>query len=86
MSEDEKMVYNTVREKFDSYFEPQRNVIFKRTKFNQRKQQQGESVETFVTDLYCLADRCDYGQLRNEMIRDRIVVGLLDDAISEKQD
>ena len=84
LSEDKKKVYNTVREKIDSYFEPRHNVIFERAKFNQRKQQQGESVETFVTDLYCLADRCDYGELRNEMIRDRIVVGLLDDAISEK--
>ena len=84
LTEDEKKVYNTVKEKFDSYFEPQRNVIFERAKFNQRRQQQGESVDAFITDLYCLADRCNYGELRNEMIRDRIVVGLLDDALSEK--
>ena len=84
LTEDEKKVYNTVREKFDSYFEPQRNVIFERAKFNQRRQQQGESVDAFITNLYCLADRCNYGELRNEMIRDRIVVGLLDDALSEK--
>ena len=57
LSEDEKKVYDTVRSKFDSYFEPQRNVIFERAKFNQRRQQQGESVETFITELYCLADR-----------------------------
>ena len=31
-----------------------------------------------------MADRCEYGELRNEMIRDRIVVGLLDDTLSEK--
>ena len=84
LSEDEKKVYNTVRAKFDSYFEPQINVIFERAKFNHRRQQQGESVETFITELYCLADRCNYGDLRNEMIRDRIVVGLLDDALSGK--
>ena len=58
--------------------------MFEHTKFNQRKQQQGESVETFMTDLYCLANWCDYRELRNEMICDRIAVGLLDDAISEK--
>ena len=39
LTEDEK-VYTTVRAKFDSYFEPQRNVIFQRAKFNQRKQHQ----------------------------------------------
>ena len=84
LTEDEKKVYTTVRAKFDSYFEPQQNVIFQRAKFNQRKQHQGEPVDNFITDLYCLADRCEYGELRNEMIRDRIVVGLLDDALSEK--
>ena len=84
LSQGEKKVYNTVRAKFDSYFEPQRNVIFECVKFNQRRQQQGESVEMFITELYYLADRCNYGDLRNEMIRDRIVIGLLDDAFSEK--
>lgn len=35
LTEDEKKVYTTVKAKFDSYFEPQRNVIFQRAKFNQ---------------------------------------------------
>ena len=84
LSDDERKVYRTVEEKFDNYFEPQRNVIFQRAKFNQRKQLPGESVDDFITDLHCLADRCIYGDLRNEMVRDRIDVGLLDRALSEK--
>ena len=84
LSDDERKVYRTVKEKFDDYFEPKRNVIFQRAKFNQRKQLPGESVDDFITDLHCLADRCNYGDLRNEMVRDRIVVGLLDGALSEK--
>ena len=31
-----------------------------------------------------MAERCNHGDLRNEMVRDRIVVGLLDEAPSEK--
>ena len=31
-----------------------------------------------------MANCCDYEELRNEMIRDRIVVGLLDDTVSER--
>ena len=82
---EEKKVYKTVKEKFDNYFEPQQNVIFEHARFNQRKQQTGKTVDDFITDLHCLADQCCYGNLRNEMIRDRlIVVGLLDDALSEK--
>ena len=39
-------------------------------------------MENFVTDLYRLADSCEYGSLRDEM--DRLVVGLSNDKLSEK--
>ena len=41
-------------------------------------------MDDFITDLHCLADRCSYGDLSNEMIWDRTVVGLLNDTLSEK--
>ena len=73
LSDEERKVYRTIEEKFDDYFEPQCNVIFQRVKFNQRKQLPGESEDNFITDsdLHCLADRCNYGNLRNEMVAKR---------------
>ena len=65
LSTEEKKVHKTVKEKFDNYFEPQQNVIFERAIFNQQKQQTGETVDDFITDLHCLADRCSCGDLRN---------------------
>ena len=41
-------------------------------------------MDDFITDLHCLAESCTYGDLHTEMIRDRIVVGLLDDGLSQK--
>ena len=73
-----------MKAKFDNHFEPQRNVIYERARFNQRRQQEGETVDNFITDLHSLADCCGYGSLRNKMIRDRIVVGLLDAKLSER--
>ena len=35
-------------------------------------------------ELYTLADRCSYGTLRAETIRDRLVVGIRDKVLSEK--
>ena len=61
-----------------------RNVIFEQAKFNSRKQLQDETVDDFITDLFCLAEHCSYGELRDEMIRDRLVVGLLNASLSEK--
>ena len=60
-------------EKFQEHFVNHRNVIFERAKFNNRKQEPGEAVDNFITSRYALADHCT---LYNEMLRDRIVVGI----------
>ena len=59
-------------------------MIYERAKFNQRKQEPQESVDSFITSLHCLAEHCSYGELYNEMIRDRIVVGLRDASVAHK--
>jgi hypothetical protein len=84
LSAEQQEVYDTVRERFDQHFIKRRNVIYERAKFNRRRQEQGESVDTFITSLYSLAEHCGYGLLHDEMIRDRIVVGILDSRLSEK--
>lgn len=84
LSVDNAKKYDHVKEKFENYFIKRRNTIFERAKFNTRKQEPGESVDSFITDLYCLAKYCNYGTLHDEMIRDRLVVGLLDSRLSEK--
>ena len=84
LTDEQKKEYETVKDKFEAHFVKRRNTIFERAKFNQRRQEEGESVDSFITSLYCLAEHCGYGALHNEMIRDRIVVGLQDAALSEK--
>ena len=61
---------DATRTGFESHFIIKRNNIFERAKFNLRSQQEGESVETFITDLHCLAEHCEFGVLNNELIRD----------------
>ena len=84
LMDDERKAYDTVKTKLEAHFIKKRNVIFERSKFNRRIQQPGESVDSFITALHCLAEHCQYGNLRGEMIRDRIVVGLLDENLSMK--
>ena len=83
LAEDEKK-YDMVKDKFESHFVKRRNVIFERAKFNSRRQEEGEPVDTFITDLYALAEHCQYGELHDELIRDRLVVGIHDAILSEK--
>ena len=71
LSEEDRKNYAIVKAKFDCHFVQRRNVIFERAKFNRRKQEEGESVETFITALYALTELCGYGNLHDVMIRDR---------------
>lgn len=84
LSEDDKKKYATVKAKFDSHFIKKKNVIFERARFNLRKQEDGEPVDIFITSLYSLAAHCEYRDLHDELIRDRIVVGIRDANLSEK--
>ena len=84
LSEEDGKKYDTVKGRFDSHFIKRRNIIFERAKFNMRRQQDGEPVDAFITALYGLAEHCGYGPLHDEMIRDRIVVGIRNVALSEK--
>ena len=45
---------------------------------------EGESVEQYITDLYDLVEFCAYGVLKDEMLRERLVVGIRDLSLSEK--
>ena len=73
--------YEEIKKSLNNHFAERRNVI---TRFNKRSQIAGESVDTFIQDLYRLADNCDYGVLKDGLIRDRIVVGVLDDSLSDQ--
>ena len=70
LSDEQLKSYETVLAKFYGYFVKKQNVIFKRAKFNQRRQQEGESVDDFITSLHRLSEYCNYGQLIDEMIQD----------------
>ena len=47
-------------------------------------QQEGKSAEDFIYHVNALADHCMYSQFRDEMVRDRIVVGIRDAKLSQK--
>ena len=73
-----------VIQKFDDFFKVRKNVIFERARFNQRSQGETETADQFITSLYSLAADCEYGMLKEQLIRDRIVVGIRDRSLSAK--
>ena len=81
ITEAERDKYDSVFKKFDDFFQVRKNVIFERAKFNTHLQGEDESVKEFITAFYHLGDTCNYGPIREQTLRDWIVVGIRDWAL-----
>ncbi|XP_008189883.1 uncharacterized protein LOC103311865 [Acyrthosiphon pisum] len=68
--------YDTIIKKFDEYYVPALNESVETFKFNSRVQGADETFEKFETDLRQLSNNCNFGLLRDRLIRDRIVAGV----------
>lgn len=84
LTSEQRQHYVDVKNAFDTFFVPRKNVIYEQAKFNKRVQQTAEPVDSFITALYALAENCEYGELHDELLRDRLVVGLKDSSLSER--
>lgn len=60
---------------------PQTNITMERHKFYSRNQKPGETIETYVSGLKNNAQSCRFGDLQEELIRDRLVCGILNDGM-----
>ena len=70
------MKYKTVIEKFDSHFCTKSNITFLRFKFFNVKQQENQPVDDFINELRTKAQECEFLELTESLIRDRIVCGI----------
>ena len=75
LSPEDLQQYDVVKNRFENHFIAKRNVT---------GSTDGEPVEAFITDLHCLAEHCEFCTLKDQLVRDRIVVGLRNKQFSEK--
>ena len=68
--------------KFEEYCVGQRNETFERYTFNMRVQQEGETVDAYVSTLETLAKTCNFVQLQDDWLR--IVIGRKDNTTRKK--
>ena len=75
---------DTLKHKFKDLCSLLKNVIMERHIFNSRAQRPDEPINEFVSDLRIKASTCEYGDLADELIRDRIVTGIRNDHIRKQ--
>lgn len=78
--ETDKSKVDKVIEAFEKHCIGEANVTYERFLFHQRVQQTGESFDDFFADLRKMAATCEFAALEDSLVRDRIVIGIRDDA------
>lgn len=70
-----------LKQKFKEYCEPRKNLTYIRHVFFSRAQGPSETIDAYVTDLKNKAKDCEFGNLCDSLIKDRIVCGIRDDQV-----
>ena len=76
--------YADVMNKFIDYCMPKKNLVYERFVFNTCNQNQGQTIDGYVTELRTKAQSCEYDELKDSLIKDRIVVGTNSTKLQEK--
>ena len=61
------------QECFQELLRTKKKLTFERHKFFSRAQAKGESIDQYATELRTLASTCEFQDLRDGLVRDRIV-------------
>ncbi|XP_070386908.1 uncharacterized protein [Dermacentor albipictus] len=70
------LTYEAAVQKLAEYFAPKGNEIAESYQFFTRNQLADESTSDFIVELRKMANRCNFGQALERMLRDRLVCGL----------
>ncbi|KAI5640808.1 hypothetical protein NE865_06916 [Phthorimaea operculella] len=70
--------------KFDDFFIPKKNLAIERHKFFKRQQQELESTEQYLFELNKIASKCDFKDLRDDLLCSRFICGVNDVGLSER--
>lgn len=79
--------YRTIKlllEAFDQHCNPKLNETVERYHFFMRNQGTDEGFDKYVTKLKMLASTCNFGDIKDSLIRDRIVCGTNSPSLRER--
>ena len=84
---EDKNDVKTIIKKIDGYIIGDTNETYERYKFNRRDQAEGETIDEYVAALRDLAKSCNFcscPDLKESLLRDRIVLGIREDQVRKE--
>ena len=76
--------HEDIKTKLEGFCAPKKNETCERFVFRNTKQEKGEQFDSFLTKLKLRSKSFNYGKLRDGMIRDQIVYGILNQKTQER--
>ena len=73
-NEEDSMKLDVVLKKFDEYMSPKKNLTYMNYRFFAYNQDEGQSIDESITELKSRSEHCEFGDLKNSLIRDKIGV------------
>lgn len=84
LTDAQKQLYAEVTKAFATFCGARKNTVYERYMFYKRDQKEGESFDSFLMDVKRLVRSCEFGDATNEMMRDRMVMGIADKKLQTK--
>ena len=84
LEDDKKKKLDEVYKAFEDFCKPKVNESVERHLFFSRVQNSGENFSTFLTDLKKLSASCEFADLRDSLIKDRIISGISDSRLKNR--
>ena len=76
--------YKTLADKLSEHFTPAPSKIVERFKFHTRFRKPSKSITAFVSELRSIAKSCNFGDMLEIMLRDRIICRINDSIIQRR--
>ena len=76
--------YDKILEKLEAYVNPRRNVTFCRYQFFTYRQEEGQSIDKYLTEMRNMSNNCEFDTLKNSLLTDMLIIGLKNKNIQER--
>ena len=84
VDEEDRKDLTKVLEALDNYFVGERNETYESYLFNKRGQEKDETVDAYVTALTDMAKYCNFENLHDRLIKDRLVAGIIHNDVRKR--
>ena len=84
ITEDERKSLEAIKKHLKAYCKDKKNITLIRFNFNQTQQMENQTFDAYLTELRHKVRHCEYAQLEDSLLVDRIIAGIRNDDVRQK--